>query len=314
MSPARPLYRNFRFQDFEEYSALLPSADMRFVQAGPGPLDGQIKILQDLDSIIMHLRIGAPSIMTSASLADFVAIGIPMPQQKEYIINGLKIDQNDIFISSIDDCFTTQAWSRDTLALGFSRADFMRDLSSRLGGVDLEISQLPRRISCSEDSFCYIRSFAFDALHRPTATTEDLQAFELRKVHFREVLLDRIASAIDQSDNVKVGGRESIIVKRALDVIDTQAPDTLTISSLCGSVGVSYLTLYRAFASITGLPPSSYIKFARLNKARGLLLRDVPRQAAVKQAAIDAGFFDFGRFSVEYRRLFGEKPSDTIRR
>jgi AraC-like DNA-binding protein len=34
----------------------------------------------------------------------------------------------------------------------------------------------------------------------------------------------------------------------------------------------------------------------------------------VKRAAYDAGFTEMGRFSVEYRRFFGESPSDTLHR
>jgi AraC-like DNA-binding protein len=33
----------------------------------------------------------------------------------------------------------------------------------------------------------------------------------------------------------------------------------------------------------------------------------------VKEAALDNGFWDLGRFSVEYRKLFGESPSVTLR-
>lgn len=33
----------------------------------------------------------------------------------------------------------------------------------------------------------------------------------------------------------------------------------------------------------------------------------------VTQTALDHGFTHFGRFSVAYRQMFGERPSDTLR-
>jgi AraC family ethanolamine operon transcriptional activator len=287
---------------------------MRFVQTGGGALDGQVRILQDTDLTLMHLYIGAPSIMTSISIADLVVIGIQMPNQNEYIYNGKEINRKCILISSVDEYFTTKSDFRDIIAIGFSRVEFMRDLSYLLGATDIDVSELPRMIRCSQFNLDFLRSFVCDTLYQPPTTTENIENFKLRKIRFREVVLGLIASAIDQSDNLTPTGRPSLVVKRALDIIDTERSDKLTISSLCGSVGVSSATLYRAFVDVTGLPPSAYMKLARLSKARGLLIRDRPRRAAVKQAAIASGFSVFGRFSSDYRQLFGEKPSDTIRR
>ena len=314
MASSRPIYHNFRFQDFDEYRALLPAADMRFVQTGGGALDGQVRILQDTDLTLMHLYIGAPSIMTSMSIPDLVVLGISMSNKNEYVYNGTEIKKNYILISSVDEYFTTKSDFRNIIAIGFKRVKFMRDLSYLLGRTDLDISELPRMIRCSQFNLDFLRSFACDTLYQLPKTTENIEIFKLLRIRFREVVLGLIASAIDQSGNATPAGRPSHIVKRALDIIDTEPSDKLTILSLCGAVGVSSPTLYRAFIEITGLPPSSYMKFARLSKARGLLLRDRPHRGAVKQAAIACGFYDFGRFSSEYRQLFGEKPSDTIRR
>jgi AraC-like DNA-binding protein len=56
-----------------------------------------------------------------------------------------------------------------------------------------------------------------------------------------------------------------------------------------------------------------YLRAARYEKVRAALRRADPEENITGIAA-RWGFGHFGRFSVEYRRLFGESPSATLRR
>jgi hypothetical protein len=51
-----------------------------------------------------------------------------------------------------------------------------------------------------------------------------------------------------------------------------------------------------------------------MKQARDRLRRAAPERGAVKRAALDAGMHEFGRFSVEYRKLLGESQSATLTR
>ena len=52
----------------------------------------------------------------------------------------------------------------------------------------------------------------------------------------------------------------------------------------------------------------------RLTRARFALLAADCRLAKVTEIATSFGFVELGRFSVEYRELFGESPSRTLQR
>jgi AraC-like DNA-binding protein len=60
--------------------------------------------------------------------------------------------------------------------------------------------------------------------------------------------------------------------------------------------------------------PIRYVCLRRMNIVRCALLRADPSRATVTQIATDHGFWELGRFSVTYRSLFGETPSETLRR
>ena len=60
--------------------------------------------------------------------------------------------------------------------------------------------------------------------------------------------------------------------------------------------------------------PLAYFHKRRLGNARRNLIHSAPGRGAVKNAALSAGLTELGRFSVEYRKLFGESPSATLGR
>ncbi len=79
-------------------------------------------------------------------------------------------------------------------------------------------------------------------------------------------------------------------------------------------LGVSLRTLEMAFRSCMEMPPARYLRWLRLNRAHSSLSQLRPGEASVTQVAMEMGFTEFGRFAGEYRRLFGELPSETLRR
>jgi AraC family transcriptional regulator, ethanolamine operon transcriptional activator len=75
---------------------------------------------------------------------------------------------------------------------------------------------------------------------------------------------------------------------------------------------VSERELRRAFAAAYGVSPARFLRLRRLHLARSRL-RDGPA-GTVTDVAVDLGFFDLGRFAGDYRLLFGEFPSATLKR
>ena len=88
----------------------------------------------------------------------------------------------------------------------------------------------------------------------------------------------------------------------------------VTIEELRGAVGCGERTLTRVFAESFDISPGRYLRLRRLNQARAWLRRGDPARASVTAAATRFGFFELGRFAGNYRRLFGELPSETLGR
>jgi AraC-like DNA-binding protein len=128
-----------------------------------------------------------------------------------------------------------------------------------------------------------------------------MTALLLSHAHNYSDALQRLEKAIAPRD-----------VRRATDYIEANLDQPITVADLVQATGVAGRTLFVHFKQFKGVSPMRYLRNARLRQARQLLMRSDP-EANVTQIAMTLGFTHLGRFSIAYRRYFGESPSDTLR-
>jgi transcriptional regulator GlxA family with amidase domain len=102
------------------------------------------------------------------------------------------------------------------------------------------------------------------------------------------------------------------LVEEAENLALAEVDEPLHISALCVALAVSERTLRKAFHKAHGLPPCRHLRMLRLSQARGALLSADCGLVTVTEIATCFGFVELGRFSVEYRKAFGESPSQTL--
>ena len=115
------------------------------------------------------------------------------------------------------------------------------------------------------------------------------------------------------------GGAEALtlcerwrVVRRAEAHIEACGAASVRIDELCVAACVSLSRLERAFREVYGVGPRRFLMLRRLAAVRRELLRG-PCEASVTDIATRHGFFHLGRFSCEYRLMYGERPSQTRR-
>ena len=101
---------------------------------------------------------------------------------------------------------------------------------------------------------------------------------------------------------------------RAEEYIRANLSRPLSVLDVATAAGVSPGTLSRVFRRHRGVTTREFIEQHRLNAARENLLAAAPDSTTVTEVALKWGFTHMGRFAVNYRRTFGEKPSETLRR
>lgn len=103
------------------------------------------------------------------------------------------------------------------------------------------------------------------------------------------------------------------VVRRAREYVLDRADEPPSVGELCRTLGVSRRWLQWSFNEVLGIGPMTYLHRLRLNGARRLLLGATP-DTKVQDAVEAFGFWHPSRFSHDYRRLFGELPSQTLQR
>jgi AraC-like DNA-binding protein len=88
----------------------------------------------------------------------------------------------------------------------------------------------------------------------------------------------------------------------------------LYLADICAATGASERTLRICCHEQLGVAPLRYLWLRRMHLARRALIRAHPTTMTVTGVATEYGFWELGRFSVQYRTLFGESPSASLRR
>jgi AraC-like DNA-binding protein/tetratricopeptide (TPR) repeat protein len=102
-------------------------------------------------------------------------------------------------------------------------------------------------------------------------------------------------------------------VRRTLDAMCANLEHRWTLGELAAIAGVSVRTLQRQFASFLGKPPQAILRDLGFARARSELLQGGPDDK-VMDVASRCGFAHYGRFAADYRRRYGETPSQTLKR
>ena len=89
---------------------------------------------------------------------------------------------------------------------------------------------------------------------------------------------------------------------------------TYTISDLVDDLRVSKRTIQHGFKHYLGFTPKEYQQYIRLNGIRKTILNAEDPCIKLSEIAANYNYTHLGHFSTEYKKFFGESPSETLRK
>jgi len=102
-------------------------------------------------------------------------------------------------------------------------------------------------------------------------------------------------------------------LNRALEVLSSYEQMPVSVEALCKISGTSWATLQRAFKNEFQVTPKAYMKSRRLAAVQTELIRQ-GSTAVISDIANHWGFWHMGGFASDYKKQFGELPSQTLLR
>ena len=197
-----------------------------------------------------------------------------------------------------------------------SGVELRRHLGALLGEPSKRPLEFAARLSLREGwgrSFARFARLAMAELQRPSSILSEPMAVGpfrefvmtvllLHQPHNHTEALRRLERPVTPRD-----------VKRAVEYIEANLDEAIGLPEIVAACGVPGRTLIQHFRLFKGTSPVRYLRSARYVRVREALSRAQPEQS-VTEIALRWGFTHMGRFSVEYRKRFGESPSETLRR
>jgi AraC-like DNA-binding protein len=126
-----------------------------------------------------------------------------------------------------------------------------------------------------------------------------------------EAMVDCLV-APERHEDTAARRRHTAIIQRFHAAIEASVDKAVYLPELCTRIGVAGRTLRLCCQEHLGIGPKRFLLLRRMHLARRAL-REASADATVKDVATEFGFWELGRFAVEYKALFGEGPSETLR-
>ena len=140
-----------------------------------------------------------------------------------------------------------------------------------------------------------------------------------------QLLLARVRNLIDSHRRLKqffgdgqalakedVCDMDKEFVEKFKALIDEKMGDSgLNVEDLGKDMGLSRVQLYRKIKSLTNYSPNELLRIARLKKAASLLASS---DMTVSEIGYEVGFSSPSYFAKCYKELFGESPTDLLKR
>ncbi len=157
----------------------------------------------------------------------------------------------------------------------------------------------------------YLKNLYYIARHHPEyfSATQSLPMLE----DFIPLLIESIPAAAPPSDLSLRSPRRFNLVMQAEEYMGAHLETPVTLMSLCQALHSSERPLNYGFKEVFGVSPMAYLKTLRLQKVRTQLQQADPETTAIAEIANRFTFQSLGHFSRDYKTMFGELPSDTLK-
>jgi AraC-like DNA-binding protein len=114
---------------------------------------------------------------------------------------------------------------------------------------------------------------------------------------------------VDQPRDALLPSRPQML--RLEDYLREHWNEPITVERLAAIADVGARSIFRYFKQAHGATPLDYMKTMRLQEARRGLQNPL-QDTSVSSEALRCGFNNLGHFAKDYRRKFGERPSETL--
>ncbi len=308
----------FRFSDLDEFSGALKHDSVEVVRLGPsGGLNG-VDLIELPDMLV---RLGhqetawdcfaqtpddALSIVLIWGYGDEARMYGTAAQDGTFTLSGPSSE----FVSSVrskgDYIFLPiPAKLLDERMLGDAAGDVMRSGFNLVGQASpSSMAMLRGTLEAMQHNAVALHGGVVDErMHR------NMQNALLTAMHY--VIRPELMRSDAQTKGL---AQRTMMFRTALEQLRSSEARPMDVFHICERLGISEPELRALFLEFAGVHPIDMLQRFRMQRVHKVLLAGLEHPLAVVEAALNAGFWDMGRFNTEYLRVYGESPLETQKR
>jgi AraC family ethanolamine operon transcriptional activator len=304
-------------RDFDDFDALMAAAAPWAVEASrvdAGRFTARLDVAMTGEMQLMRLRSDNGLLITGETPRGAGGVGLILSASGGIRSLGRTIDPSDTAPARLQqsEAHFLSHGSFELLLVAAEHDLFKRHLSTRIQkdaatlGADWLVRTAPGAPTWRDRGHAILDLLAVLS-SKAITSAEAKHRLQESVLH---ILLDGLATDT-RSGAVASYSTRRRVARAAEEVLRARLDDPPSVSELCGALEVPERTLHAAFQEGFGMAPKVYLRALRLSAVHTRLRHGL---GSVTRVATDLGFFHFGRFSGEYRAMFGEAPSETLRR
>ncbi len=301
-----------QFADFDQFTEFSAAWDIDFRQIGRGALNATLSQAVGESWSFSKARFDRPAWQQGAAVPGMRTFAILDPRASEQEWCGQRFSPDTIAIFAGDGAFQ-----------GISQPGF--DVYT-LSFIDEQLASASERLGVPDVTEKFLSNGAILQVDRKRTSVlrqlvnRALQAMrdkELRSSSWNggDYILDEISESLvllltDDSYLSRTPSQRlrSMTIHRAFEAIEAGLKDSISVREVAKAAGISRRTLEYAFRDRYNFSPKEFINSQRMVMVRRDLLSEPD---TITKLAHRWGYSHMSQFAREYRRQFGELPSQT---
>jgi AraC family ethanolamine operon transcriptional activator len=306
------------FQDFDEWTKAFRNWNLTTTQLDRGKFKGELAIAQFGCLQFIYASTDKAIQIIGDKPPKAIIFATPLIQAGELIAHDRRLNQNVLF--GLDPTRETRVISQKScqVAIVSVSLDLFYLYTEQMQSNQFKDRFFQRNVIAiyptKLDNFkTYLRQLLYLLRTNPTW----LQQPQTQKLIVEDclpLLIDTLQFDEKLSDSRIPTLQRYQMIKAMEDFLMTHIDRPLTLKDLYAAVKTSPRALSYGVQDLFAMSPMDYFKVKRLNGVRQSLKTCDPHLATVSGIAARWGFWSMGHFARDYKRLFGELPSETLKK
>lgn len=303
-----------RFNDFDAFTSSLPDWQVRFKQLDQGAFVGEIEQIITTGVTIKRCHFNRRIEQLGVAPPGCRTFGITQKDHTSFYWRRHSVEAGNLLSFSDDvELEGVSAPGFHLYAVSINE-ELLAEAAQRLGYESQEeIMERENVVKPSADHMAGLRRYC-QAFIAPGAFSPEAMPFLIKEIH--EDLPGLILEAFVSGEKLHpvstpLARRKALRLTREA-IRDSLEPIT-SVAELCRLTNVGERTLRYAFMETFGVSPKAYLHSVRLNAVRQILLLG-DQKTLIADAANQQGFWHMGQFAADYQKMFGELPSETLKK